>query len=85
MDSGAVYVSSCAAAAKVRYSRELMFGALELAPAFNPAVLDTSTWDTDKAWEIIGAVALNMTVSGVVAHQSALKNGELLKIPQYKL
>ncbi len=30
-------------------------------------------------------MALNMTVSGVVAHQSALKNGELLKIPQYKL
>jgi predicted dehydrogenase len=30
-------------------------------------------------------VALNMTVSGVVAHQSALKDGELLKIPQYKL
>ena len=30
-------------------------------------------------------VALNMTVSGVVAHQSALKGGELLKIPQYKL
>lgn len=31
------------------------------------------------------AQALNLTVSGVVAHQSALKNGELLKIPQYKL
>jgi predicted dehydrogenase len=30
-------------------------------------------------------VALNMTVSGIVAHQSALKDGELLKIPQYKL
>jgi len=29
------------------------------------------------------AVALNMTVAGIVAHQSALKNGELLKIPQY--
>ncbi len=29
------------------------------------------------------AVALNLTVSGIVAHQSALKNGELLKIPQY--
>ncbi len=28
--------------------------------------------------------ALNMTVAGVVAHQSALKDGELLKIPQYK-
>jgi len=29
--------------------------------------------------------ALNMTVSGMVAHQSALKDGELMKIPQYKL
>jgi hypothetical protein len=27
--------------------------------------------------------ALNMTVPGIIAHQSALKNGELLKIPQY--
>jgi hypothetical protein len=27
--------------------------------------------------------ALAMTVPGVVAHQSALKNGERLKIPQY--
>lgn len=30
-------------------------------------------------------LALNMTVSGIVAHQSALKDGELLKIPQYRL
>jgi len=29
--------------------------------------------------------ALAMSVAGVVAHQSALKDGELLKIPQYKL
>jgi predicted dehydrogenase len=29
------------------------------------------------------AMALNLTVSGIVAHQSALKGGELLKIPQY--
>ena len=29
------------------------------------------------------AQALNMTVAGIVAHQSALKNGELLKIPAY--
>ncbi len=29
--------------------------------------------------------ALNLTVSGIVAHQSALKNGELLKIPQFRL
>ena len=29
------------------------------------------------------ATALNMTVSGVVAHTSALKDGETLKIPQY--
>ena len=31
------------------------------------------------------AQALNMTVAGIVAHQSALKDGELLKIRQYKL
>jgi hypothetical protein len=24
-----------------------------------------------------------MTVAGIVAHQSALKDGELMKIPQY--
>lgn len=29
-------------------------------------------------------MALNLTVSGIVAHQSALKGGELMKIPQYK-
>jgi predicted dehydrogenase len=29
--------------------------------------------------------ALNMTASGIVAHQSALKDGELLKIPQYRM
>jgi hypothetical protein len=31
------------------------------------------------------AKALNMNVAGIVAHQSALKNGELMKIPQYCL
>ncbi|MCE5266560.1 MAG: Gfo/Idh/MocA family oxidoreductase, partial [Planctomycetaceae bacterium] len=29
------------------------------------------------------AVALNTTVAGIVAHQSALKDGELMKIPQF--
>jgi len=29
------------------------------------------------------SAALNMTVSGIVAHQSALKDGQLMKIPQY--
>ncbi len=29
------------------------------------------------------AMALNMTVGGIVAHQSAMKGGEWLKIPQY--
>ncbi|MGN0022110.1 MAG: Gfo/Idh/MocA family protein [Sphingobacterium hotanense] len=28
-------------------------------------------------------LALNLTVSGIVAHQSALKNGEWMKIPQF--
>ena len=31
------------------------------------------------------AQSLNMTVGGIVAHQSALKDGELMKIPQYTL
>jgi predicted dehydrogenase len=31
------------------------------------------------------AMALNMTVAGLIAHQSALKDGELMKIPQYKI
>jgi hypothetical protein len=31
------------------------------------------------------AQALNMTVAGIVAHQSALRNGELMKIPQYRI
>lgn len=35
-----------------------------------------------KPWVDV-AQALNMTVAGMVAHQSALQDGELLKIPQY--
>jgi predicted dehydrogenase len=31
------------------------------------------------------AQALNMTVAGIVAHESAMRNGELMKIPQYAL
>jgi predicted dehydrogenase len=30
-------------------------------------------------------MALNMTVPGIIAHQSALKDGELMNIPQYNL
>ena len=37
-----------------------------------------------KPWVDV-AQALNMTVAGIVAHQSALKDGELMKIPQYAL
>ena len=29
--------------------------------------------------------ALNMTMSGVIAHKSALKDGEWMKVPQYNL
>lgn len=39
----------------------------------------------DRAPLIAIDMALNMTVSGIVAHHSALKDGELLKIPQYAL
>ena len=31
------------------------------------------------------AMSLNMTVPGIIAHQSALKDGERLKIPQFRL
>jgi predicted dehydrogenase len=31
------------------------------------------------------AAALNLTIAGIVAHQSALQNGALLKIPQYQI
>ncbi len=37
-----------------------------------------------KPWVDV-AQALNMTVAGIVAHQSALRNGELMKIPQYAI
>ncbi len=30
-------------------------------------------------------MALNLTIPGIVAHASAMKDGELMKIPQYKL
>ena len=39
----------------------------------------------DRAPLIDVGMALNLTVAGIVAHQSAVKNGELLKIPQYKI
>ncbi len=40
---------------------------------------------TDRKPLVDIVAALAMTVSGIVAHQSAMKNGELLDIPQYKL
>ena len=30
-------------------------------------------------------MSLNMTVSGIIAHESALKDGEMMKVPQYSL
>lgn len=46
---------------------------------FVTAILEDRTPLVNVAW------ALNMTVAGIVAHQSALKDGELLKIPTYTL
>jgi len=37
-----------------------------------------------KPWIDVG-LSLNMTVAGIVAHQSALRDGELMKVPQYVL
>ncbi len=39
----------------------------------------------DKAPIVDVSEALNMTLAGVIAHQSALKGGEWMKIPQYPL
>ena len=46
---------------------------------FVTAVLQDRTPLVNIEW------ALNLTVAGIVAHQSALKDGELMKIPQFKL
>jgi hypothetical protein len=46
---------------------------------FVTAILQNRKPLVDVGW------ALNMTVAGIVAHQSALKDGELLKIPQFQL
>ncbi len=39
----------------------------------------------DRKPSVDVAMALNLTVAGIKAHESALKGGETLKIPQYKL
>jgi len=49
----------------------------QLGHEFVMAILENRKPLVDIAW------SLNMTVAGIVAHQSALKDGELLKIPQY--
>jgi predicted dehydrogenase len=43
----------------------------------------TSILESRQPWIDI-AMSLNMTAPGVIAHRSALKNGELMKIPQYQ-
>ena len=50
-----------------------------LTEEFVTALLQNRRPLVDVAW------ALNLTVPGVVAHRSALKDGELMKVPAYKL
>ena len=45
---------------------------------FVTAILENRTPLVNIAW------ALNMTVAGIVSHQSALKDGALMKIPQFE-
>lgn len=49
----------------------------QLMNEFVTAILEDRTPSVDIA------MSLNLTVPGIVAHESALKDGELLKIPQY--
>lgn len=46
---------------------------------FVTSILEHRTPLVNVSW------ALNLTVAGIVSHQSALKDGELLKIPQYEM
>ena len=48
-----------------------------LTDEFVTALLENRSPLINIAW------SLNMTVPGIIAHQSALKDGELLKVPQY--
>jgi hypothetical protein len=50
-----------------------------LSNEFITSILKGRTPLVNIAW------ALNMTVAGILAHQSALKGGKLMKIPQYTL
>jgi hypothetical protein len=50
-----------------------------LCDEFVNSILQSRTPLVNIAW------ALNMTVSGIVAHQSALKGGKWMKIPQYTM
>jgi len=50
-----------------------------LTEEFVTSILQARKPLVDIAW------SLNMTVGGIVAHQSALKDGELMKIPRYEL
>jgi len=50
-----------------------------LTEEFITALLQKRRPLVDVAW------SLNLTVPGVVAHQSALKNGELLRVPRYEI
>lgn len=49
-----------------------------LCEEFVNSILQGRTPLVNIAW------ALNMTVAGIVAHASALKDGELMKVPQYR-
>ncbi len=48
-----------------------------LSNEFVMAIIENRNPLVDISW------SLNMTVCGIVAHQSALKDGELMKVPQY--
>ena len=70
--------------AKTTLPKTLTAGAkLTLSVTFSPAA---AGWVGGHVTVVSNAAnhSLNLTVAGIVAHQSALKDGELLKIPQYQ-
>ena len=61
-------------------------GGASLAPTRHPSFPPVITALVEEREPIIDlATSLAITVPGIVAHQSAFKNGEQLKIPSYEL
>ena len=63
----------------------MTIGVLLLGAVFPVALIMTWVYFRDRLREPVSVVVITMTLGGVIAHKSALKDGEWMKVPQYKL